>query len=70
MHGLILISYTEYRTLFLFEGLDHTSNRLIHFPRKTDGDRWMLIYVNTVDNQDCQGILKVYYVGLDAYNKN
>ena len=26
MHGLILISYTEYRTLFLFEGLDPTSN--------------------------------------------
>jgi hypothetical protein len=33
MHGLILISYTEYRTLFLFEGLDPTSNRLIHFSR-------------------------------------
>jgi hypothetical protein len=26
----------------------------------------MLIYVYTVDNQDFQGILKVYYVGLDA----
>ena len=26
MHGLILISYTEYRILFLFEGLDPTSN--------------------------------------------
>ena len=67
MHGLILISYTEYRTLFLFEGLDPTSNSLIHF---SDGDRWMLIYVYTVDNQDFQGILKVYYVGLDAYNRN
>jgi hypothetical protein len=33
MHGLIL-SYTEYRTLFLFEGLDRTSNRLIHFSRE------------------------------------
>ena len=70
MHGLILISYTEYRTLFLFEGLNPTSNRLIHFRGKTDGDRWMLIYVYTVDNQDFQGILKVYYVGLDAYNRN
>jgi hypothetical protein len=29
-----------------------------------------LIYVYTVDNQDFQGILKVYYVGLDAYNRN
>jgi hypothetical protein len=29
----------------------------------------MLIYVYTVDNQDFQGILKVYYIGLDAYNK-
>ena len=29
MHGLILISYTEYRTLFLMEGIDPTSNRLI-----------------------------------------
>jgi hypothetical protein len=27
----------------------------------------MLIYVYTVENQDFQGILKVYYVGLDAY---
>jgi hypothetical protein len=26
--------------------------------------------VYTVDNQDFQGILKVYYVGLDAYNRN
>jgi hypothetical protein len=34
MHGLILVSYTEYRTLFLFEGLDPTSNRLIHFSRE------------------------------------
>ena len=31
MHVLILISYTEYRTLYLFEGLDPTSNRLIPF---------------------------------------
>jgi hypothetical protein len=31
MHGLILISNTEYKTLSLFEGLDPTSNRLIHF---------------------------------------
>jgi hypothetical protein len=30
----------------------------------------MLIYVYTVDNQDFQGILKEYYVGLDAYNRN
>jgi hypothetical protein len=30
----------------------------------------MLIYVYTVDNQDFQGILKVYYVGLNAYNRN
>jgi hypothetical protein len=30
----------------------------------------MLVYVYTVDNQDFQGILKVYYVGLDAYNMN
>ena len=37
------------------------------FRGKTDGDRWMLIYVYTVENQDFQGILKVYYVGLDAY---
>ena len=29
----------------------------------------MFIYVDTVDNQDFQGILKVYCVGLDAYNK-
>jgi hypothetical protein len=29
-----LISYTEYRTLFLFEGLDPTSNGLIHFSRE------------------------------------
>ena len=64
MHGLILISYTEYRTLFLFEGLDPTSNRLIHFLRV------MLFYVYTVVNQDCQGILKMYYVGLDVYNRN
>jgi hypothetical protein len=28
----------------------------------------MLIYVYTVDNQDFQGILKLYYVGLDAYD--
>jgi hypothetical protein len=34
MHGVILISYAEYRTLFLFEGLDPTSNRLIHFSRE------------------------------------
>jgi hypothetical protein len=51
VHGLILISYTEYRTLFLFEGLDPTSNRLIHF------SRGMLFYVYTVDNQDLQGVL-------------
>jgi hypothetical protein len=29
-----------------------------------------LIYVYTVDNKDFQGNLKVYYVGLDAYNRN
>ena len=34
MHGLILINYTEYRTLFLFEDLDPTSNRLIYFSRE------------------------------------
>jgi hypothetical protein len=70
MHGLILISYTEYRTLFLFEGLDPTSNRLIHFSRENWWRSMNLIYVYTVDNQDFQGILKVYYVGLDAYNRN
>jgi hypothetical protein len=30
----------------------------------------MFIYVYTVDNQDFQDILKVYYVGVDAYNRN
>jgi hypothetical protein len=30
----------------------------------------MLIYVYTVDNHDFQGILKVYYVDLDVYNRN
>jgi hypothetical protein len=29
-----------------------------------------MLNVYTVDNQDFQGILKVYYVGLDAYNRN
>jgi hypothetical protein len=34
MHGLTLLNYIEYRTLFLFEGLDPTSNRQIHFSRE------------------------------------
>jgi hypothetical protein len=29
----------------------------------------MLIYVYTVDNQDCQGILKVYSVGLAFFRE-